>query len=216
MTSISLKTINFESDPKKQDSSTKEFKIATALEIESPKSIAYVVRWQLAKRRAGTAKTKTMAEISGTTAKPYKQKGTGNARQGSKRSVQFVGGRTCHGPTLRSFDFSMPKKIVQKSLSDALKFKLKDNKISLYANISADNIKTAKISKILSENKITSALILFDGSTEKSYALEKASRNLKNVKALDIKALNVYDLLKFDQIIIDNKVFETNILGVLQ
>ena len=106
MTSLTIKTIDFG----KTTLGSKSIDVASTLEIKSAKSVSYVVRWQLARRRSGSAKTKTMAEISGTTAKPWKQKGTGRARQGSRRSVQFVGGRTCHGPTLRSFDFSMPKK----------------------------------------------------------------------------------------------------------
>src|SRR3989338_5934479 len=152
MTSISIKTINFESESSKKDSDSKEFKLATNLVVNHTKTVAYAVRWQLARRRAGTAKVKTMAEISGTTAKPYNQKGTGNARQGSRRSVQFVGGRTCHGPTLRSYDFAMPKKIIKKSLSDAIKMKLKENKFALFADVKADKLKTAEINKILTVN----------------------------------------------------------------
>ena len=216
MTSIALKTLNFGQDAAKQSASTKEFSLAVSLDEVSPKSVAYAVRWQLAARRAGTAKTKTMAEISGTTAKPYKQKGTGRARQGSKRSVQFVGGRTCHGPMPRSFDFSMPKKIVKVALCEAIKSKLKENKVTLFAEISSDKIKTNQISSVLENSKINSALILFDGSSKNNAALAKSARNIKHVKALDIKAVNVYDILKFDQLIVDSKVFESNILGVLQ
>jgi len=213
MTSIVLKTINFESD--KQDLVSKEFKIANELAVESPKTLAYTLRWQLARRRSGSAKTKTMAEISGTTAKPYKQKGTGRARQGSKRSVQFVGGRTCHGPTPRSFDFSIPKKIVKKALSDALKIKLRDNKISIFSDVTGSTIKTNQVSKALKSSKIESALIILDSASKNNLSLIRAARNIKSVKALDIKALNAYDLLKFDQVIVDSKLFENNILGVL-
>lgn len=216
MTSIALKTLNFDHDANKQDAKAQEFKLLVSLDSESPKSVAYAVRWQLASRRAGTAKVKTMAEISGTTAKPHKQKGTGRARQGSKRSVQFVGGRTCHGPVPRSFDFSMPKKIVKLALSDALKAKLKDNKVMLFSDISSDKIKTSKINSILGGSKISSALILFDSSSKNSVSLAKSAGNIKHVKALDVKAVNVYDLLKFDQLIVESKVFENSILGVLQ
>ncbi len=216
MTSIALKKLDFAQDASKQDAKAQEFKLPVSLDAISPKSVAYTVRWQLASRRAGTAKTKTMAEISGTTAKPYKQKGTGRARQGSKRSVQFVGGRTCHGPMPRSFDFSMPKKIVKVALSDALKTKLKDNKVMLFSDVSSDKIKTNKINAILESNKISSALIVFDSSSKNSLSLAKSAQNIKHVKALDVKAINVYDLLKFDQLIVESKVFENSILGVLQ
>jgi len=207
MTSLTLKTIDFG----KGAIGSKEVAIASALEIESAKSVAYVVRWQLAARRAGSAKTKTMAEISGTTAKPWKQKGTGRARQGSRRSVQFVGGRTCHGPMPRSFDFSMPKKIVQKALADVLKLKLRENKVALFSDFGSE-VKTSKISSTLAKNNFASALILHDGS---SSALAKSARNLKNVKALDARAINVYDILNFDHLLVDSKIFENKILGAI-
>ncbi len=210
MTSLTLKTIDFN---KGQIGSTK-VEVNSDFEIESAKSVAYVVRWQLASRRAGSAKTKTMAEISGTTAKPHKQKGTGRARQGSKRSVQFVGGRTCHGPMPRSFDFSMPKKIVKKALSDVLKFRLSEDKVVLFSDFNSD-IKTAKINSSLAKNNFTNALIVYDGANKNSANLVKSAKNLKNVKTIDAKALNVYDILNFDHLMIEDKIFQNNILGAL-
>jgi len=206
MTSLTLKTIDFG----KGAVGSKQVTVDSALEIESAKSVAYVVRWQLAARRSGSAKTKTMAEISGTTAKPWKQKGTGRARQGSRRSVQFVGGRTCHGPTLRSFDFSMPKKIVKIALADVLRMKLKENKVAIFSDFGSE-IKTSKISATLAKNNVVSALIIHDGSV----ALAKSAKNLKNVKALDAKAINVYDILSFDHLVVDSKTFENKILGAI-
>ncbi len=213
MTAISIKKLDIESG--KIGSKSQDFEFQGALKIESQKNLAYAIRWQLAKRRAGTAKVKTMAEISGTTAKPHKQKGTGNARQGSKRSVQFVGGRTCHGPTLRSFDFSMPKKIVKNSLSDALKAKLQENKVILLEKSSA-KLKTKIINSAFEQNKIKSALILVDFQLEENHSLIMAVRNLKNVKALDAKAINAYDILKFDNLIVEEKLFEDKILKSLK
>jgi len=207
MTSLTIKTIDFG----KTTLGSKSIDVASTLEIKSAKSVSYVVRWQLARRRSGSAKTKTMAEISGTTAKPWKQKGTGRARQGSRRSVQFVGGRTCHGPTLRSFDFSMPKKIISIALSDALRFKMKENKIAIFSDFGVE-IKTSKISAVLENNKFSSALIVHDGS---NLALIKSAKNLKGVKAIHAKAINVYDILNFDHILVDDKIFESKILGVI-
>ncbi len=207
MTSVTLKTIDFGKDAV----GSKSVQLPAALDIESAKSVAYVVRWQLARRRAGTARVKTMAEISGTTAKPWKQKGTGRARQGSRRSVQFVGGRTCHGPTLRSFDFTMPKKIIDVALRDVLRLKLKENKVALFSDFGSE-VKTSKISSAFAKNKFESALIVHDGS---SAALAKSAKNLKNVKTLDAKAINVYDILNFDHLVIDSKVFESKILGAI-
>ncbi len=206
MNSLNLKTIDFN----KGDVGSKKIDVVN-LDIESAKSVAYVVRWQLARRRAGSAKVKSMDEISGTTAKPWKQKGTGRARQGSRRSVQFVGGRVCHGPTPRSFDFTMPGKIIKIALSDAIKFKLKEQKFSLFSDFGTD-IKTTKISTVLDKNNFSSTLIIHDGSNQ---ALVKSAKNLKNVKTLRDNAVNVYDLLNFDQILVDDKIFESKILGAV-
>jgi large subunit ribosomal protein L4 len=205
MTSLTLKTIDFT----KGTVGSKSVDVAS-LDIESAKSVAFVVRWQLARRRAGSAKTKTMAEISGTTAKPHKQKGTGRARQGSRRSVQFVGGRTCHGPMPRSFDFTMPKKIASIALSDAIKLKLSENRVSIFSDFGSE-VKTSKIGAALEKNKFSSALILHDGNE----ALVKSARNLRDVKTINAKAINVYDLLNFDHILVEDKVFESKILGVI-
>lgn len=210
MTSLKLKTIDF----KTQETSSQAVDISSDLELSSAKSVAYVVRWQLAKKRSGSAKTKTMAEVSGTTAKPYKQKGTGNARQGSKRSVQFVGGRTCHGPTPRSFDFTIPRKIVKTALSDVLKLKLKEGKVFLFSDSFGSEIKTSQINSSLKKNKVESALIVYNADSKNNEILARSTRNLKNVKALKANAINVYDILNFDHLMIDNTVFE-NIKGAL-
>ncbi len=207
MSSISVKTIDFGNGA----IGSKKIEFAAPLEIKSAKSVAYVISWQLARRRAGSAKTKTMAEISGTTAKPWKQKGTGRARQGSRRSVQFVGGRTCHGPMPRSFDFSMPKKIVKIALSDVLKLKLREGKVTLFSDFGSE-IKTAKIreKRNFTKNQFENALIIHQSET-----LAKSAKNLKNVKALDAKALNVYDILNFDHLLVDEKIFEPQILAAI-
>ena len=210
MTSLTLKKIDFTS--KGADSEIVEF--SSDLDLQSQKSVAYVVRWQLARRRSGSAKTKAMSEISGTTAKPYKQKGTGRARQGSKRSVQFVGGRTCHGPTPRSFDFSIPKKIVKVALADVLKLKLRENKVVLFSDNFDKKIKTSQINASLKTNRVSSALILYSATLKNNEVLARSARNLKNVKALNVDAINVYDILSFDHLMVDSKVLE-NIKGAL-
>jgi large subunit ribosomal protein L4 len=203
MNEISLKQINFETE----SIDNKSFHIDSDISFLSAKNISYVVRWQLASRRSGSAKTKTMSEISGTTAKPWKQKGTGRARQGSKRSVQFVGGRTCHGPTPRSFDFSMPKKITRKALSDVLVLKMFENKIFTF-NSPSVNIKTNKISKFLQKSNLETVLFVVD----KNSVLQKSVKNIKNVKVLHSNALNVYDILNYNNIIVEQNIFEQSIL----
>ena len=207
MKSVSLKVIDFVNNKLEN----KKFDLP-ALDILSAKSVAYVIRWQLAKRRAGSAKTKTMAEISGTTAKPWKQKGTGRARQGSRRSVQFVGGRTCHGPMPRSFDFTMPKKIIKLALADALRSKITAEKLSIFST-STSIIKTSQVSSILKKNSFNKVLFV---TNDDNKFLEKSVRNIKNVKAIQVKALNVYDILNFDHVIVENDLIETKIIKAIQ
>ena len=110
---VDLRTIDFASSKVVAEKLDFALEVGGQTRLENPRAVAYVLGWQRAKRRSGSANTKLMSEISGTTAKPHKQKGTGSARQGSKRSVQFRGGRTCFGPRARSFDFSLPKKIIK-------------------------------------------------------------------------------------------------------
>ena len=124
MSSVSLNVIDF----KELNNSKESFSFKGENDI-SLDNIAHAISWQRASNRSGSAKIKQMHEISGTTAKPYKQKGTGNARHGSRRSVQFVGGRTCFGPTPRSFSYSLPKKMSQKALQDALKVKFNQGEV---------------------------------------------------------------------------------------
>lgn len=207
MKSFKVPEINFEEGKV----TSKEFKTEEEVSITSAKTVAYVIRWQLARNRAGTASTKEMSEISGTTAKPWKQKGTGRARQGSRRSVQFVGGRACHGPKPRSFDFSIPKKIAKIAIVDAIKNKLIENKIYTYSNITK-SIKTSSIGKILNENNIKSALIIHNGDKK----IELFARNIKNVKILDCKAINTLDLVNYEHLIIDSESFITKIVGALK
>ena len=207
MKSVSLKVIDFANN--KIDSKKFDF---PALDIQSAKSVAYVVRWQLARRRAGTAKAKTMSEISGTTAKPWKQKGTGRARQGSRRSVQFVGGRTCHGPMPRSFDFTMPKKIIKLALADALKSKITADQISIFSSTKAI-IKTSQINLLLKKNGFEKVLFVIN---DNNTFIEKSVRNIKNVKAIYAKALNVYDILNFDHLIFENDLIESKIIKAIE
>ena len=201
---VDLKVIDFSSS--KVASEKFDFAVEGTAKLESPRAVAYVLGWQLAKRRTGSANTKTMSEISGTTAKPHKQKGTGHARQGSKRSVQFRGGRTCFGPRARSFEYSLPKKIVKTAIADVIRLKIKENKLILFS-CGAD-LKTTQVNKLLKSNNINQALFLYQ-STESTNNITKPTRNLKNVKALDFKGLNVYDILNFDFLLLDKNLFQT-------
>ena len=207
MSIVNIKEI----DLKNYKISQNEFNIGTELKVHSPKSIAYVVRWQLARNRSGSAKTKTMAEISGTTAKPWKQKGTGRARQGSKRSVQFVGGRTCHGPMPRNFDFSIPKNIAKIAKNEALKFKILNDKILIYNELN-DFVKTNKLSKLLIENKISSLLVIHNDNSK----IVESARNIKNIKLINHKAINTLDILNYDCLLVEKEIFSNKILGEIK
>jgi len=207
MRSINIPEINFSN----QEIINRDYKINNQIEVKSPKNMAYVIRWQLARKRSGSAKTKSMNEISGTTAKPYKQKGTGRARQGSKRSVQFVGGRTCHGPMPRDFDFSIPKKIAMLATIDAIKSKIINNQVITF-DIEISVNKTSLVSKALAKNKIKNALIV----TDRGGVLAQSVRNLENIKIIDPTAINALDLINFEHLIVDKSTFENKIMGAIK
>lgn len=171
--------------------------------IEGEKCIPYVVKWQLAKDRLGTAKTKLMSEVSGSTKKIVRQKGSGGARHGSKRAVQFVGGRTCFGPQQRDYGFSIPKKIVKKALSCALRQKARDGKLMLIEGMEDLELSTNKLNKRLQDKNINRALISYEMENYKNFTL--SLRNLFNYKSLVTEALNVYDILNFDYLLVDKK-----------
>jgi large subunit ribosomal protein L4 len=206
MTKLKISHINF-ADSK---ISNKELDIDSEINVQSYKNLSYVVRWQLAKSRSGSAKTKKMSEISGTTAKPWKQKGTGRARQGSKRSVQFVGGRTCHGPQPRSFDFTIPKKIIKVALSDAIKIRLTEKSVFVADNINS-NIKTKDIATTFKKNNILNALIISNNDN-----LVKSSKNIKNVKSINMSNINPNDILNYENIIIEGSDLLNQFIGVIK
>ena len=150
-----------------------------------------------------------MSEISGTTAKPFKQKGTGNARQGSKRSVQMRGGRSCFGPTgSENYQRKTIKKIAKKSISLILLDKIKENNIysfSDYENINKSSI----ISKFLKKNNLKKSLFIVDKASLANNALFFAAiRNVPNCDIVDFRSINAYILLNFNNIIIQNNILD--------
>lgn len=179
--------------------------------IDGEKCVPYVIKWQMARNRLGTAKIKSMSEISGSTKKIVKQKGTGGARHGSKRAVQFVGGRTCFGPQPKDYSFSIPKKIVKKALSFTLKNKIKDGKIVLIDGMENLDVSTKKLDKKLKDKNINRALVAYD-EEYKNFTL--SLRNLFNYKSLVSNALNVYDILNYDYLLFDKKSL-SKLIGVL-
>jgi len=158
-----------------------------------------IVGWQLAKRRAGTHKTKTISEISGTTKKPFKQKGTGNARQGSLRSPQFRGGATIFGPVVRSHEYDLPKKVRKLALKVALSAKVADGKLIILDAAKTETKKTKDLATRFKALGWDSVLVI-DGQVDDNFAL--ASRNLPHVDVLPQVGTNVYDILRRDTLVL--------------
>jgi large subunit ribosomal protein L4 len=156
--------------------------------------MARVVHWQQSKRRAGTHKIKGMGEVQGTTKKPYKQKGTGNARQGSLRAPQFRTGGVVHGPVVRDHGYDLPKKVRRLGLISALSQKQAEGKL-VVLDAAAGGAKTKELAAKLKALGWTSALII-DRAVDAAFL--KASRNIIGVDVLPTVGANVYDILRHD------------------
>ncbi len=153
-----------------------------------------MVNWQLAKRRSGNHKVQVRNEVSRTSKKMYKQKGTGGARHGSRRAAQFVGGARAHGPVVRSHAFDLPKKVRALALRHALSSKAKDGSLIIVDNVSLTDPKTAGLRAQLGAIGITHALVIAGVEVDKNFGL--AARNIPNVDVLPNAGLNVYDVLR--------------------
>jgi len=174
-----------------------------------------VVKWQLARRRAGTASTKGRSEVSGGGAKPYRQKGTGRARQGSRRAPNHVGGGIVHGPRPRSFAYSINKKLRRAALRCALSKRAQEGRLLVVRDLGMDEVKTKSAASIFkglandpSQSKRRSesghALILGPRaeSDEKLLNLKRSVQNLQRVNYLAVDGLNLYDVLNHRFLII--------------
>ena len=158
-----------------------------------------VIKWQLAKRRKGTAKTKGRSEVRGGGAKPYRQKGTGRARQGSRRAPNHVGGGTVHGPQPRSYDYSLNKKVRKGALRSALSLRASEQKLLVLRDLDFAAPKTKEAAKIFASLANGNALIL---DTVQNRNLELSVRNLPKVKLLDVDGINLFDLLKHEYLVV--------------
>ncbi|MBS0965464.1 MULTISPECIES: 50S ribosomal protein L4 [Acetobacter] len=156
--------------------------------------MARVVHWQLAKRRAGTHKVKGMGEVSGTTKKPYRQKGTGSARQGSLRAPQYRTGGVVHGPVVRDHGYDLPKKVRRLGLISALSQKAAEGKLVVLDTASGVT-KTSELAKKLQGLGWGSALIV-DASVDENFV--RAARNLPKIDILPTIGANVYDILNHE------------------
>lgn len=158
-----------------------------------------VIKWQLAKRRQGTAKTKGRSEVRGGGAKPYRQKGTGRARQGSRRAPNHVGGGVVHGPRPRSYDYSLNKKVRKGAIRSALSLRASEQKLLVLRNLDFASPKTKEAAKVFQLLANGNALIL---DTLQNRNLELSVRNLPKVKLLDVDGINLFDLLKHEYLVV--------------
>jgi large subunit ribosomal protein L4 len=165
-----------------------------------PDILARMVRYQLAKRRAGTHKTKGRAEIARTGKKMYRQKGTGNARHGSARVPQFRGGGRAFGPVVRSHAHDLPKKVRTLALKHALSAKAKDGGIIVWTNAEIADAKTKSLKADFAKLGLSSALII-DGAEVKAN-FSQAARALPHIDVLPVQGINVYDILRREKLVL--------------
>lgn len=164
------------------------------------------VRWQLAKRQAGTHKTQSRGEVSVTTKKYIRQKGSGGARHGSKNAPIFVGGAVAHGPRVRSHAHDLPKKVRKMALAHALSSKVNGDALVVLDKAELKEAKTADLRKKLKGLGIENALIISGASVDENFAL--AARNIPNVDVLPVAGLNVYDVLRRHTLVITKEAAE--------
>lgn len=159
-----------------------------------------VVRWQLAKRQAGTHKTLQRAEISGSTKKFVRQKGSGGARHGNKKAPQFRGGGKAFGPVVRDHGHDLPKKVRALGLKHALSAKAKADSIIVVEDAKAAEAKTKALKAQLEKLGLTSALVIDGAELDNNFAL--ASRNIPHVDVLPVQGINVYDILRANTLVL--------------
>jgi large subunit ribosomal protein L4 len=162
--------------------------------------LARMVNWQLAKRRAGTHKTKGISDVQGTTKKPWRQKGTGRARQGSLRSPQFRGGGIIFGPVVRSHEFGLQKKVRRLALKTALSAKQAEGKLVVLDAAKLSDGKTKVLAQRLEKLGWHSVLIIDGPMVDENFA--RAARNLPQVDVLPQQGANVYDILRRDTLVL--------------
>ena len=157
-----------------------------------------VVTMQLANRRRGTAATKTRKEVSGGGKKPFRQKGTGRARQGTSRSPLQPGGGTVFGPHPRDYSYSVPKKVRRSALRSALSVRYTASAMKVLDKLDLEAISTKNFNGIVKNFSLTKPLFVID---KKNEVVEKSARNIPFVKVLRVEGLNVYDIIRHEQLV---------------
>jgi large subunit ribosomal protein L4 len=165
-----------------------------------PDILARVIHWQLAKRRSGNHKAKGISDVQGTTKKPYAQKGTGRARQGSLRSPQFRGGGVIFGPVVRDHGYDLPKKVRRLGMRTALSSKQAEGRLIIVDDAKLSDART----KVLKDHleKLGSTSVLFIGGRLVDDNLKRAARNLQYVDVLPVQGANVYDIMRRETLVI--------------
>jgi len=158
------------------------------------------VRWQLAKRQAGTHAVKNRSDINRTTKKVYKQKGTGNARHGAASAPQFRGGGRAFGPQVRSHEHGLPKKVRALALKHALSAKVQDAALIIVEDAKLADPKTKALKESFGKLGVTSALIIAGAEVDANFG--RAARNISNVDVLPVQGINVYDILRRDKLVL--------------
>ena len=161
---------------------------------------------QLANRRQGTQKAKTRSEVRGGGRKPWRQKGTGHARQGSTRSPQWTGGGVVFAPTPRDYSFKLNKKEKRAALKSALTSRVVENKFVVVDELKLDEIKTKKFVEILKNLNVEKALVILNDMDEKVIA---SAANIPTVKTTQTNELNVFDVLKYDTVVVTKAAVAT-------
>ncbi len=170
-----------------------------------------MVRYQLAARRQGTAKVKGRSEVRGGGKKPFRQKGTGNARQGTTTAPNHVGGGVVFGPSPRDYSFKLNRKVKQSALRSALSARYKEECMTVVTALDLEKISTKGFAEVLDRFELKKALIVIDGENTK---LELSARNLPFVKVLRAEGVNVYDILKYPNLVMTEAAVD-QIEGVL-
>ena len=161
---------------------------------------------QLANGRQGTQSAKTRSEVSGGGRKPWRQKGTGHARQGSTRAPQWTGGGVVFAPTPREYSFKMNKKEKAGAIKSALTSRVNEEKFFVLDSLKFDEIKTKKMVNVLDSLKVEKALVVLDGEDNANVAL--SARNIAGVRVVAFNAINVYDILKYDTVVATKNAVE--------
>jgi large subunit ribosomal protein L4 len=171
------------------------------------KAISQVVKWQLSKRRSGTASTKNRAMVNASNKKPFKQKGTGNARAGSRTSPIWRGGGVIFGPSPKDWSINVPKKIKKLALLHSVLYKIKQETITVVDTIELKTHKTKDLIALLKPFKLADKLLIV--SDTESENINLASRNIEKLKLIKSEGVNVYDLLNYKSILIDKATLTT-------